>query len=54
MGLIKEPLDIDLIVDSRGLTPKDLDSIDAAINQYKMTKINKKANMIRPQRKVLQ
>ncbi|MFY7911850.1 MAG: hypothetical protein ACOVO2_19970 [Emticicia sp.] len=54
MGLIKEPLEIDLIVDSRGLTPKDLDNIDVAINQHKMAQRNKKATLIRPTRKILQ
>ncbi len=54
MGLIKEPLEIDLIVDSRGLTAKDLDNIDAAINQHKKAQRSKKTTLIRTSRKILQ
>ena len=28
MGIIKEPRNIDFIVDSRGLTPKEMEAID--------------------------
>ncbi len=54
MGLIKEALEIDLIVDSRGLTPMDLDNIDVAINLHKMAQRSKKTTLIRPTRKILQ
>jgi len=35
MGIIKEPRNIDFIVDSRGLTPKEMEAIDIAIRQRK-------------------
>ena len=35
MGIIKEPRNIDFIVDSRGLTPKEMEEIDIAIRQRK-------------------
>lgn len=53
MGLIKEALDVDLIVDSRNLTAKDLENIDIAISQHKMAQRNKKLTTIRPLSKVL-
>jgi hypothetical protein len=35
MGIIKEPRDIDFIVDSRGLTTNEMEAIDIAIRKRK-------------------
>jgi hypothetical protein len=45
MGLIREPLDVDFVVDSRPLTKKEKEKISAYIREYKIKHPHKKSGI---------
>lgn len=48
MGLIKEPLNVDFVVDPKSLTQKEKDAISQYIRKYKATKAKKKDSRKKP------
>jgi hypothetical protein len=51
MGLIREPLDIDFVVDSKPLTQKEKGVISQYIREYKTKRAKKHAGKTAPVRK---